>query len=347
MELSTVADNQEKIVSACKFQIQRAPLTILIQSQLSPPFQKENELLTIKPVFSPFHSKKGFDPKRPMKEIISEDVSTVFIDKIYSHLWLAGPPKAARPLHRQKLLGRALVMTENCNEHLVWHPTRMLIKPLPEYLLNYDFWMTEGNFLLEDQTLFQNACGLLLSYCWLVCNKSDLVIAHDTRLLPSTITWEKWVVFVTDVLTNIDSESLKQVSPRYHFGELRLSRLNMIYRVAPVVFSPHNLVRGFISEASSSKAFLEANFAWLFSVFGFVTIVGSSMQVGVGTDFLNGSSGFQGASVVFTVGSLLVAAGSVVFVALVWGFLFFYHVLWARTNLQKVQRVRSSRVEPG
>ena len=280
-----------------------------------------------------------------MQETISEDISTKAIDKIHSYLWLAGPPKEARPLHRQKMLGRAIVMTENCNEHLVWHPTRMLLKPLPEYLLSHDFWVTEGRFLIEEEELYQSACGFLLSYCWLICYKSDLDLAHDLRILPSSITWDKWVSFVHDILTNMDTEGLGNVSKRYQFGELRLSRLNMIYRIAPVVFSWRNFVRGFISESSSSKAFLESNFAWLFSVFGFVTIVGSSMQVGVGTNFLGASSGFQGASVVFTVGSLLVAAGSVVFVALVWGFLMVYHISWARTNLRSVQRQRRNSKE--
>ncbi|KAJ5820320.1 hypothetical protein N7474_005911 [Penicillium riverlandense] len=257
--------------------------TAAIQEKIitfNPPFRKEHELQNIIPIFPTYHAKTGFNPQRPILDILNQELRTPSIDKIYSHLWLAGLPKAARPLHRQNLLGRTIVITENPEEHLIWLSTRIFIKPLPEYLLCHEFWMTKGSILTQDQSLYQCACGFLLSYCWLICSKSDLAIAHSSHLLPSSITWEKWIPFVTDILTNIDPETLHSVSPRYHYGELRLSRLNAIYSFAPDIFTMHNFVHGFMAEPSRSKAFLERNFAWLFSVFGFITIVASAMQVG-------------------------------------------------------------------
>lgn len=278
-----------------------------------------------------------------MLDILSQDLCTSSLDRIYRHLWLAGLPKAARPLHRQKLLGRTIVITENPNEHLIWHASRIFIKPLPEYLLCHEYWMTQGNILTQEESLYRFACGFLLSYCWLICTKSDLAIARDCHLLPPYIKWEEWVYFVTDILTAIDPDTLESVSQRYHYGELRLSRLNLIYRLAPDVFSVHNFIRGFMSEPLWSKAFLERNFAWIFSVFGFVTIVASAMQVGLGTRWLQGSSRFQGASVVFTAGSLVLAAASVVLVGSVWGFLTIYHIFWAKKNLKAVHDTRQAK----
>lgn len=95
-----------------------------------------------------------------------------------------------------------------------------------------------------------------------------------------------------------------------------------------------------MAEPLRSNAFLGRNFAWLFSVFGFITIVASAMQVGVGTSWLQGSDGFQGASVVFTVASLMGAAASVVLVGAVWGFLTIYNIVCARRYLMAVQRSR-------
>lgn len=141
----------------------------------------------------------------------------------------------------------------------------------------------------------------------------------------------------------IDPETLDTVSKRYHFGELRLSRLNLIYRFAPSMFSAQNLMRGFMSEPLWTKAFLERNFAWLFSVFGFVTIVAGSMQVGLGTDSLHGSGKFQRASVGFTVASLIGVIASVLLVSVVWGFLTVYHVLRAKENLKIVRKRRIDR----
>ncbi|KAJ5175441.1 uncharacterized protein N7482_001318 [Penicillium canariense] len=323
--------------------MRRNSIADILQAPLSPPFQKAHELLESTPIFPPWNLSSGFDPQRSITSILNQDLRTPAIDQIYRHLWLAGLPRAARPLHRQILLGRAIIITENPNEHLVWNATRIFIKPLPEYILSYDFWLTDGGSLIHDQSLYHSACGFLLSYCWLISTKSDLVIAHNTHLLPVSITWEKWAPFVTDLLTVIDPESVDTVSKRYHFGELRLSRLNLIYRFAPGVFSTQNFMRGFMSEPLWTKAFLERNFAWLFSVFGFVTIVAGSMQVGLGTHSLQGSEGFQRASVVFTAASLLGAVASVLLVGSVWGFLTVYHVIRAKKNLQVVRKRRIER----
>lgn len=318
-------------------------LTHTKQLLFAPPFKKNHELQKSWPTFPPFYANSGFSPQRSVPTILDQDLRTPALDKIYAHLWLAGLPKAARPVHRQILLGRTIVITENPNEHLVWNATRIFIKPLPEYLLSYDFWMTEGSALIQDRSLYQSALGFLLSYCWLICTKSDLAIAQDVQLVPSSVTWEEWVLFVTDLLTSVDPETLGTVSKRYHFGELRLSRLNLIYRFAPSMFSVQNFMRGFMSEPLWTKAFLERNFAWLFSVFGFVTIVAGSMQVGLGTDLLHDSGKFQRASVVFTVASLIGAIASVLLVSVVWWFLTVYHVMRARENLKIVRKRRLDR----
>lgn len=175
---------------------------------------------------------------------------------------------------------------------------------------------------------------------WLICTKSDLAIAHDSNLLPRTITWERWVPFMTSFLSTVDSESLSSVSGRYHYGELRLSRLSLIYRLSPSVFSTRYLIRGFMSESSWSRAFFDRNFAWMLSMFAFFSIVASSMQVGLGTDWLHRSPRFQTASVVFTAWSLVVAAAGILLVGIVWIFLFLYNVTLARANLRVVMRRR-------
>ncbi|KAJ6093411.1 hypothetical protein N7486_008700 [Penicillium sp. IBT 16267x] len=308
----------------------------------SPNQHRVNQLYKILATSFAFSESKTMAILQELRGIALPDRQEEISDlQLFTRIDMSGLPKAARPLHHQKLLGRNIVITENANEHLVWHSSRILIKPLPEYLLCHDFWVNEGSALRRDQSLYQCACGMLLSYCWLISTKYDLVLAQEAHLLPSSVSWEAWVLFVTDLLTTIDSETLQGVSLRYHFGELRLSRLNLVYRLAPGVISRHNLVRGFLSKSSSSNEFLEHNFAWLFSVFGFVTIVGSSMQVGLGTGFLQDAWGFEGASVVFTVGSLVVATISVLLIGCAWAFLFVYHVLWARQYLQFVQQKRA------
>ncbi|KAJ5908476.1 hypothetical protein N7495_001158 [Penicillium taxi] len=315
----------------------------IIETLFNPPFRKENQLQGTFPLFCPYGPNAGFDFERPSQEFLHTDLCTQGLDKIYSYLWLAGPPQAAHPLHRQAILGRTILITENPSEHLVWDNARIFIKPLPEYLLNHDFWSAKGDALIQSRVLYESACGLLLSYCWIIRSKSDLAIAHDANLLPLTIKWETWILFVADLLLNINCETLNSISRRYHFGELRLSRLNLIYRLAPEVFSLRNFVRGFKSKPSSSKVFLERNFTWLFSLFGLVSIIASSMQVGLGTGFLQGNGAFQRASVVFTTASLLLVALGMMFIGSIWWFLLFYNITWARSNFAIVEGKRQAR----
>lgn len=314
-----------------------------IQKPFFPPFRKDHELQHAIPLFPPYHPSTGFNPQRPVLEILDLDLRTSSIDRIYSHLWLAGLPKAARPLHRQTLLGRTIVITEDPNEHLITHVDCIFIKPMPDYLLCYDFWMTERRLLEQDKSLYQCACGFLLSYCWLICSKYDLAIAHHSNLLPSSITWEMWIGFVTDLLTNIDIETLDSVSLRYHYGELRLSRLNLICRLSPDTFSMQSLVHGFIPTSLGSKAYLIRTFTWLLSLFWFVTIVSGAMQVGIGTGFLGENKIFQGVSVVFVVVCLVGVAAIVMFIGLLWGSLAVYHIYKAKRNLIAVQKFRETR----
>ena len=126
-----------------------------------------------------------------MKKYLELDLKTQRLNIIYRHLHYAGPPRFARPLHRQRLMGRDIVVTDNINEHLVWHRRKILVKPLSLYLLDYAFWT--GN-LCTDETLHKAACGFLLSYTWLVSRESDFKIAQDGGFLPADLEWIQYVI---------------------------------------------------------------------------------------------------------------------------------------------------------
>ncbi|USP74944.1 hypothetical protein yc1106_02218 [Curvularia clavata] len=125
-------------------------------------------------------------PTKSPVEFLSLDLRTPRLNAIHRYLWLAGLPNAARPLHRQKLLGRSILVTEDPSEHLVWFESHIFVKPLPDYLFDYDYW---DKHLCSDEELHQSASGLLLSYTWLVCQQSDLAIAQEIGLLSKDIAW--------------------------------------------------------------------------------------------------------------------------------------------------------------
>ncbi|KAF5669915.1 kinesin light chain [Fusarium denticulatum] len=253
--------------------------------RLVPPFSKEDALLRDVRRVAPF-----LDTGKDTTAYLRVDLETPRLDKIYSFLWLAGLPRPARPLHRQNLLMRTIYLTENPDEHLVWHDASLFIKPIPAYLLDYEFWEQE---LCNDAALYESAYGLLVSYVWLVRHPSDLRVASGAGLLPADIDWNDWVVFVTDLNVRLDSTMLCNVDLRYRYGELRLSRLNTLYRLGLAGFSLRNVVYGFMSGSVRYTTFFERNFGWILGVFVYVTVVLSAMQVALATDKFSNSDNFQ------------------------------------------------------
>ena len=102
------------------------------------------------------------------------------LNEIHGNLWLAGRPMSARPLHRQAMLGRDLVITEQVDLHMVRQGTRIFVKSMPDFHLEHEFWK---HHICRDTNLYECGCGFLLSYVWLVCSKSYLRMAHDAGLL--------------------------------------------------------------------------------------------------------------------------------------------------------------------
>lgn len=221
-------------------------------------------------------------------------------------------------------MGREIYITERPDEHLVWHKTKLLAKPLPEYLLCHRFWVEN---LCSDPELHGSAAGFLLSYAWLVGHKGDIDLACETKLMPPGIDWPAWTEFMKDFLLNVDLKTLHQVDRRYHYGELRLTRLNSMVRFLPSMWSYEHFIWGYLSTTRWYQAFFEQNFSWLLTVFVFMNIPLSAMQVGLGTHRLGGSQPFD--NMAYGISLLAIAA---VFLAigvawLAWFILFWSHLL--------------------
>ena len=226
-----------------------------------------------------------------------------------------------RPLHRHKMMDRRFLVTEQADLHMLRAENRFYLKPLPVYLLTHEFWTAH---LCTDKSLHQNACGLLLSYVWLICYEHDFRIAMEADLIPKSINWIWWKAFVEDVLLHIDANALDQVNERYQYGELRLGRVNDIYRLAPGFLHTH-FVRGYLYGYNRYVVFFQRNFAWLVVVFVYFSLVLSAMQVGLMVDPLQNNSKFQHASYGFVVFSIVLVLFVVGVVALLFILIFAYN----------------------
>ncbi|CAM1507578.1 Fc.00g072190.m01.CDS01 [Cosmosporella sp. VM-42] len=281
-------------------------------------------------------------PKDDMGRFLVTELRTPKLDKLHDHLWLAGFPLPARPLQRQRMMGREIYLTERPDEHLVWHRTKLLLKPLPDYLLCYEFW---AEHLCSDIDIHRSAVGLLLSYTWLIGHKGDFLLAQEAKLVSDIVEWRKWTAFVRELLDNVDSETLSQVDRRYLYGELRLSRLNSLTRFLPSMWSSSNFIRGYMSTSTWYRAFFERKFSWLLVLFVYISIVLSSLQVGLATMKLNGSRAFQDLSYGLTILAFVIMLVVVATIWVVWVILFFYHLISAITINRGVQNDRSNKVD--
>ena len=230
------------------------------------------------------------------------DLNVERLNKVHKHLWFAGLPQSARALHHQVMTGRQIDITERADFHLVWQGNHMFLKPLPEYLMDHTIWT---DFLTTDRTLFEDANGFLLTYLWLICSKSDLMIAHDRGLVSRAVTWERWVAFSNAVLSNIELVTLSNISPRYLYGELRLGRLNTIYRFCSATINFTVFIHGYEYIYHDYSTLLGRNFAWVVTAIIYITIVLTAMQVGLGTSELRDNTAFNRASYGFTIFSML------------------------------------------
>lgn len=276
---------------------------------------------------------------------LSKDLFVNRLNDVHNSLWIAGRPMPPRHLGHQIVLSREVIVTEDMELHLLWRAKHIYIKPLPKYILDEKFWRLylaeKGQDNAETaerrQKIAQCARGFLLSYCALISYESDFKLAQTLGLLPSRIEWEQWRSWVPEVIASCPYDS---VNPRFWYGELRMGRLNKIYR-----WQKGHFIRGYsrVGAPSVYSEFLGENFAVLAVGLGYMVIALTAMQVGLATDHLQKNAAFQDASWVFTVISMIapLAAAAVIFTL----FLVMFIINWAETKNFEGKRSGMMRVQ--
>jgi len=217
---------------------------------------------------------------------------------------MAGAPIPACPLHRYILMDHKFLGVQQMDLHLLKlrsSPNQLLVKPLPEWILSYDFWT---DYLCCDIELHRSACGFLVSYAWLITTPLDLKLAHESMLLPSFITWTWWKTFIKVFIRQVDINNLDQVNKRYQFGDLQMERINIIYRWR---FFYTHFARGYFLPPKRYTPFFERNFSWALIPFVFLSLILSAMQVGIDLPELQYNHAFLHASYGMVVFSMICA----------------------------------------
>ena len=241
---------------------------------------------------------------------LRQEMMTPDLNRMAPHLWLVAKPSSdhCSPLHTQIVRGRNIVITENPELHLCWIDNRVFIKPIPRYLLSWAFWQhylhdSDSNSPAEEgSSLIQAVLGYMRSYFFLVRHESDYRMAIKEHLIPEGTKYEDFMIFIS-CFGNIQDS---QVSPRYHFGELRLRRLNQWSRI--LLRKPY-----FYKVAWQYTDYLARYYVPYLFIFTIFSVVLNAMQVGVGarTDWQS----FHGVSAWFSVGTLLVVCVFILWIA--------------------------------
>ena len=245
--------------------------------------------------------KLDFSNEETVRTYLGLELNVSRLTDILKHLWMAGLPRIARPLHQQIAKGRTIVIAEQADCHLTLTEHMILLKPLPRFLMHHEIW---EEHLCQDAGLFKDANGFLMSYTWLICYESDFRIAQEHGLIPHDLCWHAWTTWVESILERTSYDQYKDVNPRYIYGELRISRLNLIYRFCQKTRS-ENFIRGYNHEYTTYASFVRKNTTWFLVAAVYITIVLTAMQVGLGTEQLQQDSAFNRASYGFTVFSIV------------------------------------------
>jgi hypothetical protein len=255
-----------------------------------PPFSEVNQLvhdLVPEPDTAQSETLPG-QPSISLKDLVRiqkslhDDLWLGDLERIAPRLWIMTTPSSSNinPLHRQRVKGREIIVTEEARLHLVWIHDRIFIKPIPRYLLSYDFWEAyldrrPASPSDEQSSLREAAAGFLRTYRYLIRHESDFHIAQQDglRLIPKDVDWASFCRFTSDLSDIQDSA----VSRRYCFGELRLTRLNFY---APL------LLRKFRFEQVHGQYgdYFARLYGPVLFVFAVVSTILNSMQVALAAD---------------------------------------------------------------
>ena len=216
-----------------------------------------------------------------VQEFLRTELDTPILDDLFPHLWLVAAQSSKRidAIHRQQVKGRRIVITEDPKLHLVWYSDVIYIKPIPQCLFNFEFWKgylctpQDAKVSNSASHLTRSVLGFLRTYALLIRHPSDLHMAIEYHLVPKHIQWVPLTNFIIPFRRLDDDE----VSSRYHFGQLPLTRLNWGIRI----FRPRSSKDWWYYHEIywSTGAYVERFFAPLLFVFGSVTIILTAMQV--------------------------------------------------------------------
>jgi hypothetical protein len=171
------------------------------------------------------------------------------------------------------VVGRQIIVAEQMALHLVTYRGSIFIKPIPGCLLDDHFFKVQ---LQPDPYLHILALAFLSTYLKLIQYNSDFDIAKELGLIPTEMSWQKWLMFTRRL--EPESAKLQRRFPhRYRHSELCLDRLNLIAQFLHDRFS-----RGFITLDMNYTTYFSPIFKGVIFLFAYTGTYLAAFQVVMG-----------------------------------------------------------------
>ncbi|TLS23845.1 hypothetical protein PpBr36_07987 [Pyricularia pennisetigena] len=187
------------------------------------------------------------------------------------------------PLHHQPAHGRdRIIVDEHPGLHLVWYYERIYIKPIPAYMYSQEFWTYAYN---ADPEVYRACLGFVRSYYHLIQYEIDFDKACELKLIPKVPetarlpTYEEFCAFVAPFGDHTVVRD-EDVSRRFQYGELRLSRINKTTMLVRRKFAYFHIYPQWGSYLSHIIAPVVTVFAFLSVIFNALQVTLAAHEVG-------------------------------------------------------------------
>ncbi|KAK0279577.1 hypothetical protein LTR35_000334 [Friedmanniomyces endolithicus] len=233
------------------------------------------------------------------------------LDAERERLYRALQAKDLEIIHKQLW---EVILTEDPRLHLVWSKHVLYVQRLPDELLDWTYFTT---VICDSPDLYKT---FLLSYTSLIKYPSDLDVAKASGLITKKAEWRSWRNIRSSILEELQG---RDIHDRFEYGELRLGRVDTIFRLRLMGLS-------YFAPRSDYESYFEHHYTTLIALFALVSVALSAMQV------INGITGVPAAVTVtayrFSIASLLLLAGSctILFVLYIGLYLGYWLVIYAR-----------------
>ncbi|KXS95563.1 hypothetical protein AC578_5256 [Pseudocercospora eumusae] len=272
----------------------------IMEPSSSPPVQPEASLEDTLPPNFRTKAQTTTTPSLQVLDFLKHDLAIGRLEDALPYLWMVGRPLPPRPLNKQLVLDRKIIPTTDASLHLVWTSRKIFLKPLPECMMLNALYQ---DLYVKPSEERGHILGFLHTYIALVPTKLDFDLAVEHKLMPSSYEWMRWKRLVHRFLQEYPNNDIyPHLHTRYVYGELRLSRLNKVYR-----FRLGHWLHGYSTLTGHTRYvdLLVDHLSVITASTIYIVVVLNAMQVALSTKILATNMAFQRACYGFAVFSII------------------------------------------